>query len=69
MAKYREQRRSKKYLLNNGSTLAVTTVTYIDTFLGVAAGPPHIASTKLDGRTVPAAKARAVAKASGYDIG
>ena len=69
MAKYREQRRVKKYLLNNGSTLVVTTVTYIDVFLGIPAGPAHVATTKLDGRTVPAAKARALARASGYDIG
>ena len=69
MPKYREERRKKKYLLNNGSSLAVTTVTYVDTFLGITTGPRHITATTLDGRRVTTAQAKAAAAASGYDLG
>jgi hypothetical protein len=69
MPKYREERRKRKYLLNNGSSLAVTTVAYVDTFLGIRTGPRHITATTLDGRKITAAQAKAAAKASGYDLG
>ena len=49
--------------------LDLSTVTYVDTFLGITTGPRHITATTLDGRKVTTAQAKAAAAASGYDLG
>lgn len=68
MARYRQERRKRKYVLNNGSTMLIITEVDVDEGVGYQVGRRRIVASTIDGREVTAAEARREAKRSGHRI-
>jgi hypothetical protein len=68
VASYRQERRKREYVLNNGSTMQVITEVDVDRGIGYRVGRRRIVASTIDGREVTVAEARREAKKSGHRI-